>query len=284
MKNKPANLLFLVVFLSCCGFGCINLKHVNDFATTAHKGFEGFATLPVNFQQLCLDKCKELDIKNNKLNSSACDCDAARKADSVDYLFYKTVDAYLDGLDKLSADELTSYKFDALTTQLTGDEMGVAKVSPEQAGAYAKLAGIITKAVTDGYRRKMLRQYIGEANAPLKIVLHYLQLNVAGNLAIVLNANKGRLESDYFSLVKNSSDNTYQQRQIIETFYKLKATMDNESGELKAYGRLLQVIADGHQKLLDNAGKLDKAGLIDLISQYTSNIKDICTQIQILKK
>jgi hypothetical protein len=268
-------LLAVTIFLSACA----SLKPVNDFATASLLGAQKFETLPVSYQSLCMDNCKEQDIKSGKLNPSKCDCTTARLADSVDGLFYKTLAAYLDGLEKLSAGGTTDYKFDGVSDQLTG--LGV---SATDAGAYAKLGSILTKAITDGYRTRKIGAYITEANEPLQIIIVHLRANIGTSLYIDLEKNKSKLEGDYLDLVKKSNGNAFERRKIIEEFYTLKAGMESELKALKAYAALLQTIADGHRKLTDNLDKLDKAGLKDMITQYTSNIKDIRTQIQILTK
>jgi hypothetical protein len=272
-----SHLLFLVVSLLCTG--CINLKHINDFSSESLKGLQGFEALPITYQGICTDDCKEKDIESGKLNASKCDCKDARLADSVDYLFYKTVAAYLDGLERLSANETTSYNFDSLGTQLSG--LGV---SAADAGAYAKLGSILTKAVTDGYRSKKIKEYIKDANDPLQIIIRHLKSNIGGSLTVDLGASRSKLESDYFKMLRNSSGNAFEKRKIIDEFYGLRTGIDSELSTLREYSSLLQCIADGHQQLANNLDKIDEAGLKAMITQYASNIKDIHTQIQILNK
>jgi hypothetical protein len=278
MKKYLSTSFFLLSLYLMCG-GCVNLKHINDFASASLQDEQGFETLPVSFQSLCRDNCLELDIKNGRLNSAKCDCNTQHLADSVDYLFYRTVAAYMDGLARLSADETTSYKFDTLSGQLTG-----VGLSSAEAGAYSKLGSILTKAITDGYRRNKIRQYIQEANGPLQVIIQHLKANIGVSLSIALKARTSKLESDYLGLLRNSSGNAFERRKIIEEFYLRKAGAETQLAALKAYAQLLQTIGDGHQQLAENLDKLDKAGLKDMISQYASNIKDIRAQIQILNK
>lgn len=278
MKISYVSYLFLMAVVSLLA-GCANLDKINDFATSAEKGAAGFETLPVSFKSLCLDDCKEQDIDAGKLHSTRCGCDLERQADSVDYLLYKTIADYFDGLQKLSADQTTSYNFNGLSTQLQG-----LKVPSATADAYSKLGSILAKAITDGYRRDKLKSYISEANPPLQVILTYLRSDIGTSLAIRLNTNKSKFESDYFSMVKTSNDNEFEKRKIIEEFYAQNTIFENQLNELQAYAKLLQTIADGHQKLTDNLDKLDKDGLKAMLSQYVGNIKDIRTQVQILKK
>lgn len=258
---------------------CVNLQKVNDFAVSAGKGAGTYKTLPLSFSSICQDNCKEQDIKAGNLNSSKCDCSAERQADSVDDVFSKTIAGYLSGLDQLSADKTTDYQFDPLDTQLSG-----LNVPSETAGACAKLTGILTKAVTDGYRRNKLKAYICEADPPLQILLKYLRSNVSFSLAIKLTASKSKLEGDYVDLLRNSKENDYQRRQIIQEFYSKTAAIESQLTQLKAFGALLQTVAAGHRQLADNLDKFRTADLKSQLSGYARLIGDIRTQIEILRK
>ena len=277
IKKSNSTGYFLLLFLTC--FGCANLKNIHDFASDALAGAQKFETLPVSYQSLCLKNCEEQDIKSNKLNGSKCDCTDANKADSVDELFYRTMNAYLDGLKKLSDGETTDYKFDDLSSQLSN-----LHVSAVDADAYAKLGGILTKALTVGYRRNKLKVYIKSANEPLQVIITHLRTNIGTSLILDLNANKSKLESDYLGLVRDSKSDDYKQRRIIQEFYALNANIEAEAAALKCYARLLQIIADGHQHLTENLDKPDEDGLKDMLSGYASNIRDIRTEMQILNK
>jgi len=262
---------------------CANLKQVNDFAATSLKGAAGFETLPYNFKQVCLDNCTEKDIKENHLNPGECNCTDPCRADSVDYLLYKTISAYLDGLQCLSNNELTTYQFNGLTDQLSGSGLEGLHISSEQSGAYGKLGNILSKAITDGYRRNKIKVYIGEANEPLKILIHYLKFNLSENLIAQLKTRQVGLKIDYFDLLKDQGSNAYDKRRIIEDYNFQKAELDRKAAELLCYAKLLQCIADGHQKLADSLNGLNKAEVKMMITQYASNIKDIHTQIKLLK-
>jgi len=275
------NGLFAVLLFA----GCVDLNQVNGFAAASSKAAQEYESLPVNFRRLCLDKCTETDIKNQKLNPPACDCRDAAMADSVDDLFYNRVEAYLDGLVRLSADNLTNYNVDTLAENLAGKNWGGLQLSSEQAGAYAKLGSILAKTVTDGYRRKKIELYIREANQPLSVVIGYLRFNVERNLASVMKARQTTLRGDYFDMVNNNKAGTpYEKRKLIEEYYALRAQLDDQVAQLLAYGKALQVIAEGHQKLYDNLGKLGLPAVKAMAAGYAANIKDINAQIRLLKK
>jgi len=279
---------FLKCMIIIAGVGafssCANLKQVNDFAATSVKGAAGFESLPYNFMQVCLDNCTEKDIKDNHLNPGECDCTGPSKADSVDYLLYKTISAYLDGLQCLSNNDLTTYQFNGLTDQLSGSGLESLHISAEQSGAYGKLGNILSKAITDGYRRNKIKIYISEANAPLKILIRYLEFNLSDNLIGQLKIRGLRLKSDYFDLLKDQGSNAYDKRKIIEDYNFQKGELDRKAAELLCYAKLLRSIADGHQKLADHLKRLHKADVKLMITQYASSIKDIHTQINLLKK
>jgi hypothetical protein len=267
-----------IILLSFLLAGCANLKSVNDFASASLTGVQGFESLPYSFKQNCLALCEARDLDSLKFNTDTCKCLIEIRADSADYLMYKTLSAYLDGLQKLSANELTTYHTDSLTNQLA-----LLHVPSEQSAAYAKIGGILSKAVTDGYRRKKIRLYIQQANGSVILLIYYMKLNISQNLLQVLNNRETSVKSDYFHLLKKTPG-AWEKRQVIEAYYAEKTSLDKIGSELLAYSALLQTIADGHQQLMDASEHLDKADLKNAIGQYASQIKDLYTQIQLIRK
>jgi hypothetical protein len=281
MKNTK--LIYFLPFLLLF-FGCADLKQVNDFALSSRNAAAEFESLPVHFYSLCQDICREKDLQKLKLNASPCDCRLQLLADSVNNLFYNRLEGYLNGLESLSADKLTSYNADTLASKFTNSDLGRLKISTEQARAYGKIGDILFKAVADAYRRKKIKQYIHEANPSLQVIIYYLSRNIDTNLVLVLHAKRIEVESDYFGLLKNEKISDYERRKLIEDFQLLAADMDSQERQLKTYTIALRKIAQGHQQLDNNRDKLDLSEIKVLVGQYAADIKDINTQIKVLKK
>jgi hypothetical protein len=259
---------------------CADLQQVNNFAATSESALKEYESLPVGFKTVCLNRCKEISIKNLELDTSACDCRLEVMADSIDNLFYNKIGGYLDGLEKLSAGKLTTYNVDTLTDKLTSSNFGSVKLSSDQASAYGKIGSILAKAVTDGYRRKKIKEYIQEADKPLSVMAGFLKFNLVNNIGIKFRSLQLRIESDYFDILKDKNVDSYEKRFVMEDYYQLRATMERQQEQLRDYGKVLDKIVEGHHKLCENADKLSLDAVKSMASQYASNIKDMQTQIK----
>uniref|UniRef100_UPI0040475111 hypothetical protein n=1 Tax=Roseivirga sp. TaxID=1964215 RepID=UPI0040475111 len=205
-------LILLTVGLS----SCVNLKHVNDFSSSSLKSIKKFEEINYTFKQNCLDNCQDKKINDLSLSTKDCDCKLNEKADSVTLLIYNSVQGYLDGLTNLSNNDLTSYKMDTLTKALTEGDFGSIKIEKEQVEAYSKISKILLKAFTDEYRKKKIKEYVKDANQPIKVLITFLDFNLSANLVGKLNVQKQRIERYYFDLTKDPTLSTIEKRKAVE--------------------------------------------------------------------
>jgi hypothetical protein len=273
-------LILLTVGLS----SCVNLKHVNDFSSSSLKSIKKFEEINYTFKQNCLDNCQDKKINDLSLSAKDCDCKLNEKADSVTLLIYNSVQGYLDGLTNLSNNDLTSYKMDALTKALTEGDFGSIKIEKEQVEAYSKISKILLKAFTDEYRKKKIKEYVKDANQPIKVLITFLDFNLSANLVGKLNVQKQRIESYYFDLTKDPTLSTIEKRKAVEEYYIQLGKIEAKQKELVTYSKALKKITEGHQKLVDNIETLSKDEIKELLTQYSSDIQDIISEFNKLKK
>ncbi len=275
-------LLFLL--LVAAGLtGCLNLKQVNDYSAASIRGVQNFETLPYSFSQNCLAECRDRDIKNLKFNPDSCNCLIEQQADSTDYKIYKVIYNYLDGLTCLSDSRLTDYHYEGIASSLSAGPIGKLSITSDQAGAYAKLASLLTNTITNGYRKNKLKQYISTANQPLGVLLRALQYNITVNLVSSIQIRKDILKSNYFGLVRNSGSSAYEKQRAITEYYQQAAKLDDKITAMKDYSRLLQQVAAGHQQLFDNLNHLSSNDIKLMLARYAGSIKEAAAQIDILK-
>lgn len=283
MNIKP--LLQKISFLCLLFFitSCVNLKKINDYASASNKNIEKFEELGHSFAKACNDKCVIEQLEKQQLNKS-CDCKKSNEADSVTLVLYNAVKGYFDGLAKLSNKEATSYKFDTLAKVLKEGNFGDVKINKDHVDAYTKIGSILTKAVTDGYRKRKLTQYIEEANEPMKVLLNALQFTLVSNLAQTLETKIERVKSYYFDLFEDQKASEYEKKKIVEDFNTAISDIDTKKKQMIAFGRGLNTIAQGHQVLFENRNKLTDKELKESLSQYFSDIQNIVNEINKLKK
>jgi hypothetical protein len=284
MTKQSKKFTLVLILLSLGLSSCVILKHVNDFSSSSLKSIKKFEEINYSFKQSCLDNCQDKKIKDLNLNANDCDCKLNEKADSVTLLIYNSVRGYFDGLTSLSNNDLTSYKMDALTKALTEGDFGSIKIEKEQVEAYSKISKILLKAFTDEYRKKKIKKYVKEANEPIKVLITFLDFNLSSNLVGKLNVQKKRIESYYFDLIKDSTLSTIEKRKVVEEYYAQLNKNEAKQKELVTYSKALKKIAEGHQKLVDNIEKISDDEIKELLTQYASDIQDIISEFNKLKK
>jgi len=280
IKKIGLGLILLTVGLS----SCVNLKHVNDFSSSSLKSIKKYEEINYSFKQNCLDNCQDKKINDLSLSAKDCDCKLNEKADSVTLLIYNSVRGYLDGLTNLSNNELTSYKMDALTKVLTEGDFGSIKIEKEQVEAYSKISKILLKAFTDEYRKRKIKEYVLSANEPIKVLITFLDFNLSSNLIGNLRVQKNSIEEYSFELLKDSTLSKIEKRKVIEDYYSRINKIEEKEKELVTYSKALKKIAEGHQKLVDNIETLSKDEIKELLTQYASDIQDIISEFNKLKK
>ncbi len=262
---------------------CVNLKKVNDYASASGKNIKKFEELGYSFVQACNDKCLIEQLDKKEFLKKSCNCKNENEADSIMFLMYKSAKGYFDGLAKLSNNEVTSYKYDALTKALKDGDFGQVKINKDQVDAYSKISEVLTRAITDRYRRKKISQYIGEANDAVKVLLNALEFNLARNLTGRLESKNQSLQSYYFDLFDDTKASAYEKKKILEDYNSATSEINSKKRQIITFGNGLNTIAQGHQKLFENRNKLGTKELKELLSQYASDIQDIIDKINKLK-
>jgi hypothetical protein len=263
--------------------GCINLKKVNDYSSNSIKSLKYFEELGYSFTRACIEKCQIEQLEKKQLQRTDCDCRNENNADSVTLKIYNAVKGYYEGITKLSNNELTNYKFDALSKALTEGDFGEVKINKDHVNSYAKISSILTKAVTDGYRKKKLANYIGEANDAIKVLLNALEFNLVSNLSKRLDSKRQRVESYYFDLFRDTNVSAYEKKKIIEEFSNSLSDLEAKKIQISSFGKGLRTIAAGHQKLFENRNKMNTKEIKELLTQYSSDLQDIVDEFNKLK-
>lgn len=290
MKRRKllGGFLLLTVGIS----SCINLKSVNTFSSSSLKGIKKFEDINYSFNQHCNERCKfeaisKLEVKK-KLE---CDCSLYKSADSVTILIFNSINGYFDGLAKLSNNELTDYKFDALKKALVKGDFGDVKIEEKHVNAYSEISKILLKATTDAYRKRKLKFYITKANEHIQVLLTSFQFIVQKNLADELEFKKDKLSVFYSNMmdttlpdIKAKNYTTADKEKAIMEYYQQLEDIELKRQQIIAFAKSLNVIKTGHQKLFDNKDKMTAKEIKELLTGYANDIEDIISEFNKLKK
>lgn len=262
---------------------CVNLKKVNDYATNSTRSLNQFEELGYTFVKACNEVCQLEQLDKQQLREAECDCRNEQAADSVTFAIYSAVKGYFEGISKLSDNELTNYKFDALTKALKEGDFGGVTINKDHVDSYAKISGILTRAVTDNYRKRKLSTYIGAGNDAIKVLLNALEFNLVSNLSKRLETKRQRIEGYYFDLSTDANASAYEKKKVIEEYGEAVANLKAKKEQIAVFGKGLRSIAAGHQKLFENRDKIDAESMKESLTQYASDIQDVVDEFNKLK-
>lgn len=282
MKNhlkKLGIVLIAIITLS----SCINLKHVNDFSVSSQGSIKTFENLNYSFKQSCIDRCVSENVKNLEIKAKLCDCTLDKIADSLTSKIYGSIYGYFDGLSNLSDNALTSYKTADLESALIEGDFGSITIEQKHVESYSKVSGILILAFTDTHRKNKIKEYVKEANAPVKTLIAFLDFNICDNLNGKLNAKKKRVKANYFDLIDNGSLSALEKRNAIKEYYAILVEIESQQHKLDIYSKSLLKISNGHQELYDNIDKLKLKEVKQVLFQYASEIKSILSEFKKLK-
>lgn len=271
------------VFLAfCCTLlfaSCVNLKHVTGFSKSAIGSVETFETLSPSFYKTCLEDCQSKNIAALNIHQTECDCTQNQEADRITELIYHGLQGYFYALTNISDNQLTNYQTDGLTNAISSGNFGSIQVNEAEVKSYSNIITLIGRAFTDGYRRNKIKTYISNANQPVQDLLHFLDLNLAGNLKGKLAVQKSRIKNYYFELVRDKKLSTYERTKFAEDYFSRIQEIELQQNELEEFSKILNSIAEGHAKLYADIEKLNDDDLKVALAKYGSQLKRHSTSL-----
>jgi len=268
--------------------GCLNLKVVNDYSLTSLKSIKNFEDLNYSFNQHCIDRCqfeviRKFEIKREP--EAECNCDLYQQADKVTRLIYNSINGYFEGLSNLSNDKLTTYNFDALTKSLKTANLGTigVNITSQQVDSYAKISQILLRAVTDLYRKEKIKDYIEQANEPIKTLLEGFKL-ILQNLKSEMDVKKEKLFNYYMDIVRDGTLSNYDRGKAVIEYYQQVSALNAKENQVEAFAKGLDLIKDGHQKIYDHRNEIGAKELREMLIRCSSDIQDIISEFNKLNK
>ncbi len=258
MRMTLKNFFSVIISVLLLG-SCVNLKHVGEFSETSIEGIEQFETVSPGFSKICLQDCRQENIRKLDIHDTDCDCAQNQKADSITQDIYNATRGYFYGLTDLSKNELTHYKTDDFTKALATGDFGPIKLNETDVKAYSDISTLLLRSFTDGFRRKKIKEYVAQAHGPLLKLLHFLELNLAGNLNGKLEVQKSGLKNFYFDFVKDKKLSDYERTKFAEDYFQRISEITAQQKELDTYIQVLREIAEGHTTLYNNASNMTDA-------------------------
>ena len=281
MSSSLLKVVFLLPTLAILLGSCVNLKHVADFSKTSIEGIEGYEKLATGFSTICRQDCQQENIRQLNIHNTDCDCAPNQKADSITQMMYNATRDYFYGLSDLSQNDLTHYRTDDFSEALSTGDFGPLKLNETEVKAYSNISSLLLLAFTDGFRRKKIKEYVAEAHEPLLKLLHFLELNLTGNLRGKLEVQKSGLKNFYFDLINDTKNSDYERVKFAEDYFRRISEITERQKELDLYAKILKKIAAGHTTLYNNLSSMTDNDVRKELAGYGGQLK---TTISSLRK
>ena len=286
MKNNNIKTIFVLLFVSLSLSSCINLKAVNDYASAATKGIQKFEDIKYSYNQQCLDKDKFKNIikmemkKDDNITNS---CEDFKEGDNANLIIYTAINNYFKGLANLSNEDLTKFNFEPLNKSLNEGNFGSINFDKADVDAYTKIVQLLSEPLADIYRGNKIKKYVGEANAPIQILLSKFQF-AQENIVIDLKQEKKDLHQNYFNLFDLNNFTFYEKMTIVREYNQKVAEINSNIEQYEIFINSVKATAEGHQKLYDNRNKMTEKEIKNILIVHAGKIKDIITEFNKLKK
>jgi hypothetical protein len=183
----------------------------------------------------------------------------------------------MEGLGQLAADEIVDQSEEL--SQLTTNLQGQAGTNPGETAAFGKMAEILTKAVSDGWRKRQLHELIERSNAPLQTILKNLKQIVVDGFGGDDQNEQFAIQSYYQTKIAQSNDPAGIAA-LMEWQELRAADVSDHTQTIQTYATLLDEISEGHQKLFDERKDLASAQLLQQIQQSAEELNDLLATIK----
>jgi hypothetical protein len=282
-KSGLLSVLFPLIYLIILA-GCGTLSSVGDFSSASVSGIKKFEDINYSFRQHCNERCSFEAVRSFEFKRDPdCDCADYIKADQVTQLIYNTLKSYFTGLSNLSDNKYTSFNFKNLEKSLVKGDFGSVSINDDHVEACTNLSGIILSAATDLYRRNRIKEYIGEANSHVQILLEKFRFIIQQNLKEELDFKKEKLFAYYMEMKMGNTLSDYEKGKAASDYYEQIAVIRSEQEQMATFAKSLITIAEGHQELYDNRNKVSAKEIAIRMAGYASDIQDIISEFNKFK-
>lgn len=272
MKSWLARLFFALSFAALTG--CANMAAIQEFgklsadAASYTKLTEQFASSPT--------RAKLYTFASEEGARKAMDASAIKRKESVRgaSLFHAALSEYMTAVADLAGDEATS--FDAEIGALADAALAQSYIKESEAKAVKSIGSIVASAATDFYRQRKLKEVIGEADAPLQVVVTAMSDLVSKAFVASLRDEQVTARSYYRNLEQRTRQDD-KQSAAAERIYAEGAQKQVELADsiaaAREYAKVLKNIGAAHHELYKQRDKVSDAEVQRQLKQYVRKIR-----------
>ena len=266
------NAMVLLTFTQGC---TANLKAIQDFASLSAESAQ-YTTLVDDYLDFP-QRQKRYQPPSRHANLDAMAQDRAAQKTSL-LLRQSIIETYMKSLGRLAANEVVDNTEEL--AQLSAALESQTPTTPKEAEAFKKIAGIVATVAVKRWRQDQLQNLIEQANTPIQQVLETLHRIVSDGFGGDLQTEDAAIQNYYMTLIMESQDPAG--KAALAEWKDLRMSQVHERSEaVQIYGKVLDQIADGHQRLFDQRQNLTKK---EVLQQVGKSVKDLRSLLETIKK
>lgn len=278
-QQTPAVVMKLTMLVSTLLFlgltqGCVDLKAIHDFANISAESAE-YTTLVDNYVDFPnRQKRYQPTERHAQLDTMAQERQAQK---SALLLRHAVIEEYMEALGNLASDEIVDQSEEL--SQLTSSLQNQAGTSPAETEAFGEMAGILTNAISDNWRKRQLQQLIERSNGPLQTIITSLKKIMQDGFAGDDQNEQFAIQSYYRTKIAQSTDPAGIAA-LMEWQEQREQTVTEHARAIQTYSIVLDEISAGHQKLYDERKDLSAGKLLAQIKQSGKKLQDLYATIK----
>jgi hypothetical protein len=273
---------FAVLWLLVSLTGCANLSAIREFATISSDAVayrrlvSDYVAAPARGARYVPPPCTECARQTAE----------RQRQEPLLLLEQEVLQAYMEALGALAADDLVDFStdYDALGKAAQNAKL-IAANEAEAAGTIAK---VLTKAATDHWRQRQLKQIIAQANAPVQVVVAGMQ-TIMSAFELEVDVEKTKADNYYRTLALEARERpcarcSAPSLAAIEEWQVLRvAEIGQRHRSVQGYRAVLSTIGAGHQKLFDERDDLASEDTLRQIKAYSRDLRKAYKALQELR-
>lgn len=275
-RLRSITIVFSTIVLLAFTQGCTtNLKAIQDFASLSAESAQ-YTTLVDDYLDFP-QRQKRYQPPSRHAHLDAMAQDRASQKTSL-LLRQSIIETYMKSLGRLAADEVVDNTEEL--AQLSAALESQAPTTPKEAEAFKKIAGIVTTVAVKRWRQDQLQNLIEQANTPIQQVLKSLHHIVSDGFGGDFQTEEAAIQNYYMTLTMESQDPAG--KAALAEWKDLRMSQVHERSEaVQIYGKVLDQISDGHQRLFDQRQNLTKK---EVLQEVGKSVKDLRSLLETIKK
>ena len=186
---------------------------------------------------------------------------------------------YLEALSRLSAGDLVVY--DKPLDQLAGTLSRTDVFDEDGVRAVKGISEVLMEAASGGWRRKQLGVFIDKANPDIQALAAALRGIVGRDYEQLLDDEAEAARKFYLGKIKNHRDKEPLTAVLVfEKWREEKDVIESRKDAARAYVKVLEKIAAGHQDLYDHRDELSSKEAKKLVMGNVASIEELVKNVR----